>query len=111
MSEYGYGSLKVWQKAKSLAIDVYRLTKSGAQLGTPTNEPLSCWSADCPQSAAHVPADLLRVETTRAPVAVTSCSPKSDTIKHDFSLIAQRAELGRMLGALVRARNNSPPGA
>ena len=30
MSEYGYRSLVVWQKAKALAVEIYRLTKAEA---------------------------------------------------------------------------------
>jgi hypothetical protein len=62
MTEYGYRSLMVWQKAKTLAVEIYRLTRA-------------------------------------------------ESICHDFSLIAQCLELGKMLGALIRARNNPSPRA
>jgi four helix bundle protein len=123
MSEYGYRSLKVWQKTKSLAIDVYRLTKSD------TIKHDFSLIDQMRRSAVSVPSNIAEGDERKSDkdsvrffhIAKGSLAELATQLEiaRDVDyftsaqvepLIAQCSEIGRMLGALIRARNNSPPG-
>jgi len=124
MTEYGYRSLNVWQSAKTLATDVYRLTNSGT-----IKRDFSLIDQLC-RSAVSVPSNIAEGDErksdkdsirffniTKGSLAelATQLEIARDvgyfTTAQVESLITSRAELGKMLGALIRARNNSPPRA
>lgn len=124
MNEYGFRSLIVWQKAKALAVDVYRLTKSESikhdfsladqQRRSAVSVPSNIAEGDERKSDKdsirffHIAKGSLAELTTQLEIArevgyftTTQVEP----------LISQCAELGKMLGALVRARTNASPRA
>ncbi len=124
MSEYGYRNLLVWQKAKALAVEVYQLTKSEA-----IRHDFSLID-QLRRSAVSVPSNIAEGDERKSDkdsvrffhIAKGSLAELSTQLEiaHDVGyftaaqvepLIAQCEELGRMLGALIRSRNNSPPRA
>jgi four helix bundle protein len=124
MNEYGYRSLNVWQRAKTLATDVYQLTKAET-----IRHDFSLID-QLPRSAISVPSNIAEGDERKSDKdsirsfyiakgslaeLATQLEIASDvgyfTAIQVEPLIAQCAELGKMLGALIRARNNSPPRA
>ena len=120
MNKYGYRSLVVWQKGKTLATEVYRLT--------------DCESIkrdhslidQMRRSAVSVPSNIAEGDERKSDkdsirffnIAKGSLAELSTQLEiaRDVGyfttvqvepLIAQCEELGKMLGALIRARNAS----
>ncbi len=119
VAEYGYRSLNVWQRAKTLATDVYRLTNSEAikrdfsltdQLRrSAVSEPSNIAEGDERKSDK----DLIRFfHIAKGSLAELARPLKIARDVGYFTaaqvqpLITSCAELGRMLGALIRARSN-----
>jgi four helix bundle protein len=116
--------LVVWQKAKTLATDVYQLTRAEAirrdfslidqlrrsAVSVPSNIAEGDERASDKDSIRffHIAKGSLAELATQLEIA-------SDvgyfTAAQVEPLITQCAELGKMLGALIRARNNSSPRA
>ena len=124
MSEYGYRSLVVWQKAKALAVEIYRLTN-----GESIKRDFSLVD-QMRRSAVSVPSNIAEGDERKSDkdsvrffhIAKGSLAELATQLEiaRDVGyftavqiepLIAECAELGKMLGALVRARNHSPPRA
>jgi four helix bundle protein len=124
MSEYGYRNLMVWQKAKALAVEIYRLTKAEA-----ISHDFSLID-QMRRSAVSVPSNIAEGDERKSDkdsirffhIAKGSLAELATQLEIAqevgyFSsaqvgpLIAQCAELGKMLGALIRARASSPPRA
>jgi len=124
MNEYGYRSLVVWQKAKTLATDVYRLTNSETikrdfslvdqMRRSAVSVPSNIAEGDERKSDKdsirffHIAKGSLAELSTQLEIA---CAVGCFNITQVEPLIAQCAELGKMLGALIRAQNNSSPRA
>ena len=124
MNEYGYRSLIVWQKAKTLATDVYRLTKAEAirhdfslvdqlrrsAVSVPSNIAEGDERGSDKDSVRffHIAKGSLAELATQLEIAGDVGYFSAAQVK---PLISQCAELGKMLGALIRARNNSAPQA
>ena len=124
MTEYGYRGLVVWKKAKTLAVDVYRLTNSEnikrdfslvdqmrrSAVSVPSNIAEGDERKSDKDSVRffHIAKGSLAELATQLEIAreVGYC-----TASQTEPLIGQCAELGKMLGALIRARNNSRPRA
>ena len=124
MSEYGYRNLLVWQKAKALAVEVYQLTK------TETIRRDFSLIDQMRRSAVSVPSNIAEGDERKSDkesvrffhIAKGSLAELSTQLEiaRDVGyftaaqvepLINQCAELGKMLGALIRARSDSPPRA
>ena len=124
MNEYGYRSLVVWQKGKALAADVYRLTTSES-----IKRDFSLVD-QMRRSAVSVPSNIAEGDERKSDkdsvrffhIAKGSLAELSTQLEiaRDVGyftatqvepLIAQCEELGKMLGALIRSRNNSSPRA
>ncbi|MFZ0827402.1 MAG: four helix bundle protein [Verrucomicrobiia bacterium] len=123
MNEYGYRNLVVWQKGKTLATGVYRLTN---------NESIKRDFSLVDQmrrSAVSVPSNIAEGDERRSDkdsvrffhIAKGSLAELATqleiaravgyfTVAQVEPLIGECAELGKMLGALIRARNTSAPG-
>ncbi|HEY3932017.1 MAG TPA: four helix bundle protein [Verrucomicrobiae bacterium] len=124
MAEYGYRSLLVWQKGKTLATDVYRLTNSESiKRDFSLIDQMRRSAVSVPSNIAEGderPSDkdsvrFFHIAKGSLAELATQLEIARDigyfTAAQVESLIAQCAELGKMLGALIRARNNSPPRA
>ncbi|HEV2694515.1 MAG TPA: four helix bundle protein [Verrucomicrobiae bacterium] len=124
MNEHGYRSLVVWQKAKALAVDVYRLTNSES-----IKRDFSLID-QIRRSAVSVPSNIAEGDERKSDkdsvrffhIAKGSLAELSTQLEiaRDVGCftpaqvdppINQCQELGKMLGALVRARSESPPRA
>ena len=124
MTEYGYRSLVVWQRAKTLATDVYRLTNAQ------TIKHDFSLIDQLRRSAVSVPSNIAEGDERKSDkdsirffhIAKGSLAELATQLEiaRDVGyfatnqvepLIAECAELGKMLGALIRARNNSTPRA
>jgi four helix bundle protein len=124
MAECGFRSLVVWQKGKTLATDVYRLTKAE------TIKHDFSLIDQLRRSAVSVPSNIAEGDERKSDkdsirffhIAKGSLAELATQLEiaRDVEyfttaqvepLIVQCAELGKMLGALIRARNNSPPRA
>jgi four helix bundle protein len=124
MTEYGYRSLLVWQKGKTLATDVYRLTKAQ------TIKHDFSLVDQLRRSAVSVPSNIAEGDERKSDkdsvrffhIAKGSLAELSTQLEiaRDVGyftaaqvepLVVQCAELGKMLGALIRARNNPSPRA
>lgn len=114
----------VWQKAKSLAVDVYRLTRSG-----PFRRDFSL-ADQIRRSAISVPSNIAEGDERKSDkdstrffyIAKGSLAELATQLEiardvgclgntETEPLMERCAELGRMLGALIRARSSSPPRA
>jgi four helix bundle protein len=124
MNEYGYRGLVVWQKAKVLATDVYRLTNSES-----IKRDFSLVD-QMRRSAVSVPSNIAEGDERKSDkdsvrffhIAKGSLAELSTQLEiaRDVGyftapqvepFIIQCEELAKMLGALIRARHNSPPHA
>ena len=124
MAEYGYRSLNVWQRAKRLATDVYRLTNSET-----IKRDFSLVDR-MRRSAVSVPSNIAEGDERKSDrdsvrffhIAKGSLAELATQLEiaHDVGyftaaqiepLISECADLGKMLGALIRARNNFSPRA
>lgn len=124
MNEHGFRSLIVWQKAKTLATDVYRITKSES-----IEHDFSLID-QLRRSAVSVPSDIAEGDERKSDKdsirffhiakgslaeLVTQLEIAREvgyfTTAQVEPLIAQFTELGKMLGALIRARINHTPKA
>ena len=124
MTEYGYRGLVVWQKGKRLATDVYRLTKAE------TIKHDFSLIDQLRRSAVSVPSNIAEGDERKSDkdsvrffhIAKGSLAELATQLEitHEVGyftaaqiepLIGQCVELGKMLGALIRARSNSPPRA
>jgi four helix bundle protein len=122
MTEYGYRSLVVWQKAKTSATDVYRLTNSES-----IKRDFSLVD-QMRRSAVSVPCNIAEGEerpSDKDSVRFFHIAKRSLAelaiqmeIARDVGhfnaaqvepLIGQCVELGKMLGALIRARSTQSP--
>jgi len=124
MSEYAYRNLVVWQRAKALAVDVYQLTKTESirrdfslidQLRrSAVSVPSNIAEGDERKSdkdsvrSFHIAKGSLAELSTQLEIARDVSYFTSSEVE---PLINQCAELGKMLGALIRARNASEPRA
>ena len=124
MIEYGYRSLVVWQKAKTLAVEVYRLTRAEA-----IRHDFSLVD-QMRRSAVSVPSNIAEGDERKTDkdsvrffhIAKGSLAELATQLEiaRDVGyfasaqvepLILQCAELGKQLGALIRARTISQPRA
>jgi len=124
MNEYGYRSLVVWQQGKTLATEVYRLTNCES-----IRRDFSLVD-QMRRSAVSVPSNIAEGDERKSDkdsirffnIAKGSLAELSTQLEiaRDVGyfttaqvepLIAQCAELGKMLGALIRARNAASPRA
>ena len=124
MNENGYRSLVVWQKSKALAVEIYRLTNAEA-----IRRDFSLID-QMRRSAVSVPSNIAEGDERKSDkesirffqIAKGSLAELSTQLEiaRDVSyfapaevepLIGQCGELAKMLGALIRARNKSLPGA
>ena len=124
MSEYGYRNLVVWQKAKVLAVEVYRLTN-----GDSIKRDFSLID-QMRRSAVSVPSNIAEGDERKSDkdsvrffhIAKGSLAELSTQLEiaRDVGyftaaqvepFIIQGDELGKMLGALIRARSDSLPRA
>ena len=124
MIEYGYRGLIVWQKAKVLATDVYRLTNNESikrdfslidqMRRSAVSVPSNIAEGDERKSDKdsvrffHIAKGSLAELATQLEIALEVGYFTAAQIE---PLIGQCAELGKMPGALIRARNNSRPRA
>ncbi|MCX6894764.1 MAG: four helix bundle protein [Verrucomicrobia bacterium] len=124
MNEQGFRSLIVWQRAKALAVEIYRLTRSES-----IKHDFSLID-QLRRSAVSVPSNIAEGDERKSDkdsirffhIAKGSLAELATQLEiaRDVGyftaaqvepLLGQCAELGKMLGALVRARNNSTPRA
>ncbi|HEU6449681.1 MAG TPA: four helix bundle protein [Verrucomicrobiae bacterium] len=124
MNEYGYRNLVVWQKAKALAVNVYRLTGSEKiKKDFSLIDQLRRSAVSVPSNIAegderksdrdsirffHIAKGSLAELATQLEIARDVGYFTAEQIE---PLISECAELGKKLGALIRARNNSLPRA
>ena len=124
MSEYGFRGLVVWQKAKTLAIDVYRLTNNESiKRDFSLIDQMRRSAVSVPSNIAEGderPSDkdsvrFFHIAKGSLAELATQLEIARDvgyfTAAQVEPLIGQCVELGKMLGALIRARNNSLPRA
>jgi four helix bundle protein len=124
MSEYGFRSLVVWQKDKALATDVYRLTGSESiKRDFSLVDQMRRRAVSVPSNIAEGderPSDKVSVRFFHIAKGSLAELATQLEIARDVGyftsaqiepLIAQCAELGKMLGALIRARSNPLPHA
>ncbi len=124
MNEYGFRSLIVWQKAKSLATEVYRLKSAG-----PIKRDYSLID-QLRRSAVSVPSNIAEGDERKSDkdsvrffyIAKGSLAELATQLEiaRDVGyftdaqvepFVSQCVELGKMLGALIRARSQSEPRA
>jgi four helix bundle protein len=121
MSEYGYRSLVVWQKGKTLATDIYQLTNQESirrdfslidqmrrsAVSVPSNIAEGDERSSDKDSVRffHIARGSLAELATQLEIARDVGYFKGAETE---PLIAKCFELGKMLGALIRARNDSP---
>ena len=122
MTEYGYRSLVVWQKAKTLATDVYRLTNSESikrdfslvdqmrrsVVSVPSNIAEGDERPSDKDSVRffHIAKGSLAELATQLEIARDVGYFTAAQVE---PLIVHCVELGKMLGALIRARSNASP--
>ncbi|MGA3163424.1 MAG: four helix bundle protein [Verrucomicrobiota bacterium] len=124
MAEYGYRSLVVWQKAKVLAVDVYQLTEAET-----IRHDFSLID-QLRRSAVSVPSNIAEGDERKSDkdsirffhIAKGSLAELATQLEiardvgyftnaQTEPLIVRCAELGKMLGALIRARSSPAPRA
>jgi len=124
MSEYGFRSLIVWQKAKTLATDVYRLTNNESikrdfslvdqmrrsAVSVPSNIAEGDERPSDKDSVRffHIAKGSLAELATQLEIAREVGYFNDGQVE---PLIGQCVELGKMLGALIRARSDPSPRA
>jgi four helix bundle protein len=122
MNAHGFRSLTVWQKAKSLAIDVYRLTDTEhVKRDFSLVDQLRRSAVSVPSNIAegderesdkdsvrffHIAKGSLAELATQLEIAREVGYFTGAQIE---PLVTRCAELAKMLGALIRARNNPSP--
>lgn len=123
MPEYGYRSLVVWQKAKTLATDIYRLTDSGTirrdfslrdQLRRSAVSVSNIAESDERRSDRDSARFFLIAKGSLAELSTQLEIARDVGYFNDAQVepfIAQCTEPGKMLGALIRARSVSGPRA
>ena len=127
MNEYGYRSLVVWQKAKTLAVEVYRLTKAEAiRQDFSLVDQMRRSAVSVPSNIAegderktdkdsfrffHIAKGSLAELATQLEIARDARDIGYFASAQVEPLILQCAELGKQLGALIRARTISQPRA
>lgn len=124
MSEYGFRNLIVWQKAKALATDLYRLTNNESiKRDFSLIDQMRRSAVSVPSNIAEGderPSDkdsvrFFHIAKGSLAELATQLEIARDvgyfTAAQVEPLISQCAELGKMLGALIRARSLSPPRA
>jgi four helix bundle protein len=124
MTEYGYRSLVVWQKAKTLALDVYRLTNSeNIKRDFSLVDQMRRSAVSVPSNIAEGderPSDKDSVRFFHIAKGSLAELATQMEIARDVGyfnaaqvepLIGQCVELGKMLGALIRARSTQSPRA
>ncbi|MEI9865731.1 MAG: four helix bundle protein [Limisphaerales bacterium] len=122
MSEYGFRNLIVWQKAKALATDVYRLTNSESiKRDFSLIDQMRRSAVSAPSNIAEGderPSDKDSVRFFHIAKGSLAELATQLEIARDVGyftavqvepLIGQCVELGKMLGALIRARSNALP--
>ncbi len=124
MSEYGFRNLLVWQRGKTLATEVYRLTNSESikrdfslvdqmrrsAVSVPSNIAEGDERPSDKDSVRffHIAKGSLAELATQLEIAREVGYFNAAQVQ---PLIGQCVELGKMLGALIRARTNAPPRA
>jgi four helix bundle protein len=124
MGEYGFRNLIVWQKAKALVTDVYRLTNSESiKRDFSLIDQMRRSAVSVPSNIAEGderPSDkdsvrFFHIAKGSLAELATQLEIARDvgyfTAAQVEPLINQCVEQGKMLGALIRARNNSSPRA
>ncbi len=124
MNEYGYRSLVVWQKGRALATDVYRLTnRESIQRDFSLVDQMRRSAVSVPSNIAEGDEQKSDKDSVRffhiAKGSLAELSTQLEiardvgyfTASQVEPLIAQCEELAKLLGALIRARNNSLPRA
>ncbi len=124
MNEIGYRSLVVWQKGKSLATDIYRITNSESiRRDFSLIDQMRRSAVSVPSNIAEGDERSSDKDSTRffyiAKGSLAELATQLE-IARDVGyfntedtepLINRCVELGKMLGALIRARSDSPPRA
>ncbi len=124
MNEIGYRSLVVWQKGKSLATDIYRITNSESiRRDFSLIDQMRHSAVSVPSNIAEGDERSSDKDSTRffyiAKGSLAELATQLE-IARDVGyfntedtepLINRCVELGKMLGALIRARSASPPRA
>jgi four helix bundle protein len=122
MAEYGYRSLVVWQKAKALAVEIYRLTR----IESIRND--FSLIDQLRRSAVSVPSNIAEGDERKSDkdsvrffhIAKGSLAELATQLEIAREVgyftaaqveppIATCTELGKMPGALIRARSDSSP--
>jgi four helix bundle protein len=124
MAEYGYRSLNVWQRAKASATDVYRLTNIEIikrdfslvdQLRRSAVSVLSNIAEGDERKSDRESIRFFHITKGSLAELATQLEIARDvgyfTTTQVEPLITSCAELGKMLGALIRARNEPFPRA
>jgi len=122
MSEYGFRNLIVWQKAKALATEIYRLTNNESikrdfslidqMRRSAVNVPSNIAEGDERPSDKdsvrffHIAKGSLAELATQLEIARDVVYFTAAQVE---PLIVQCVELGKMRGALIRARSNASP--
>jgi four helix bundle protein len=124
MNEHGFRSLIVWQKSKALAVDVYGLTRNeGIKHDFSLVDQLRRSAVSVPSNIAegderksdkdsvrffHIAKGSLAELATQLEIARDVGYFTAAQVE---PLLGQCTELGKMMGALVRARTNATPRA
>jgi len=124
MNEIGYRSLVVWQKGKNLATDIYKITNSESirrdfslidqmrrsAVSVPSNIAEGDERSSDKDSARffYIAKGSLAELATQLEIARDVGYFKTEETE---TLINRCVELGKMPGALIRARSDSPPRA
>jgi four helix bundle protein len=124
MNEMGYRSLLVWQKGKTLATDIYRLTNNASiQRDFSLVDQMRRSAVSVPSNIAEGDERSSDKDSVRffhiakgslAELATQLENAREVGYFNDSQtepLITRCHELGKMLGALIRARRDFPPRA
>ena len=120
MNEYGFRSLVVWQKAKALAVDIYRITNGdGIKRDYSLVDQMRRSAVSVPSNIAEGDERSSDKDSVRFFYIAKGSSAELATqleIARDVGyftsaqvepLIVECLELGKMLGALIRARTSA----
>ena len=124
MNEIGYRSLVVWQKGKTLATDIYKITnRESIRRDFSLIDQMRRSAVSVPSNIAEGDERSSDKDSTRffyiAKGSLAELATQLE-IARDVGylkteetepLINRCVELGKMLGALIRARSDSPPRA
>ena len=124
MNEIGYRSLVVWQKGKTLATDIYKITnRESIRRDFSLIDQMRRSAVSVPSNIAEGDERSSDKDSTRffyiAKGSLAELATQLEIArdvgyfktKETEPLINRCVELGKMLGALIRARSDSPPRA